>query len=325
MRNTFAKTLLDLARRDPRVVMLSADIGNRLFDEFKAEFPQRFHNCGVAEANMIGVAAGMAMCGLRPIVYTIAPFVTTRCLEQIRVDLCYHHQPVVIAGVGAGLSYGELGATHHACEDIAMLRCLPGMTVVCPADCIELRAAMAAAVMHHGPVYLRLGKKGEPDVHGGELDASTFALGKAITLRPGRDVCLLATGNLVAGTLEVADLLQRRGVSAQVVSMHTVKPLDEAMLAESFARFGLVVTIEEHSVIGGLGGAVAEWLADRALELNNAGAARLLRLGTPDVFPHQAGHQDDLRELAGLTPAAMAKRIAEAMGGTGMALTERAA
>ena len=138
MRNAFADELLTVAERDPRVVFLSGDIGNRLFDKFKAKYPDRFYNCGVAEQNMMGMAAGLAMCGLRPICYTITPFTTTRCLEQIRVDVCYHHVPVIIAGVGAGLCYAELGATHHACEDIAFLRMLPTMSVVCPGDPVEV-------------------------------------------------------------------------------------------------------------------------------------------------------------------------------------------
>src|SRR5262245_37500104 len=162
MRNAFAAEVTALAGQDERVVLLMGDIGNRLFNDFRDRHPERFFNCGIAEANMTGMAAGMAACGLRPVTYTIAPFVTTRCLEQVRVDVCYHRLPVTIVGVGAGLSYASLGATHQACEDIAFLRALPGMTVVCPADPLEVRLALRAALRHPGPVYLRLGKKGEP-------------------------------------------------------------------------------------------------------------------------------------------------------------------
>src|SRR5262249_33705790 len=164
MRNAFASEITALAAQDERIVLLSGDIGNKLFDEFKARFPGRFLNCGVAEANMISMAAGLAMCGLRPVTYTIASFTTVRCLEQIRIDACYHHQPIVIAGVGAGLAYAANGGTHHSCEDIALLRALPGMTVVCPGDPVEVRLALRAALQEPGPVYLRLGKKGEPVV-----------------------------------------------------------------------------------------------------------------------------------------------------------------
>src|SRR5436190_12698442 len=162
MRNAFAAEILDRATEDPRVVLLSGDIGNRLFDKYKAKHPGRFFNCGVAEANMISLGAGMAASGLRPVAYTIAPFMTSRAFEQIRVDVCYHHVPVIVAGVGAGLCYASLGATHHSCEDIALMRSLPGMTVLCPADPLEVRLALKAALKLDGPCYLRLGKKGEP-------------------------------------------------------------------------------------------------------------------------------------------------------------------
>src|SRR3954466_2919798 len=165
MRNEFAAEITRLAAEDERVVLLSGDIGNRLFDDFKAKCPGRFLNCGVAEANMMGVAAGMAMSGLRPVCYTITPFLTYRCMEQIRIDVCYHHVPVVIVGTGAGLSYASLGATHHSCEEMGMLRLIPGLAVVAPADQVEVRAALKAALEYPGPVYMRIGKKGEPVVH----------------------------------------------------------------------------------------------------------------------------------------------------------------
>ena len=165
MRNAFAEAIAEAAATDKRVVLLSGDIGNRLFDAFKDKFPDRFYNCGVAEANMTSMAAGMAMCGLRPFTYTITPFATTRVMEQIRVDICYHNVPVAIVGTGSGLSYASLGPTHHSCEDVAFLRALPNMTVICPADAAEVRRAVAAVLEIAGPVYLRLGKKGEPTVH----------------------------------------------------------------------------------------------------------------------------------------------------------------
>lgn len=301
MRNSFADELLSLAEQDDRVVMLSGDIGNRLFDRYKSRFPDRFFNCGVAEANMMGVAAGLAMNHLRPIAYTITPFVTTRCLEQIRVDVCYHHLPVVIAGVGAGLCYAELGATHHACEDIALLRMLPGMTVVCPADPVEARLALRAALSAEGPVYLRLGKKGEPQVH---PQPPLFVLGQAIPLREGRDVALLGTGTMVFDTLEVARRLEAQHVQARVLSMHTVKPLDTQQLESAFRDCPLVVTIEEHSVLGGLGGAVAEWRCARP-QL----PGRLLRIGSPDEFFHEAGSQQHARRRWGLDVDSITRRI----------------
>ena len=281
MRNSFAKELTAVAKENDKVVLLSGDIGNRLFDEYKSHFPTRFYNCGVAEANMTGVAAGMALSGLHPITYTITPFGTTRCLEQIRVDLCYHNLPVVIVGVGAGLSYAGLGATHHSCEDIAFMRALPNMTVICPGDAIEVRHALREALKLKGPAYIRLGKKGEPLVHNEEIE---FSLGKSISVREGENVCILATGNILSLATDVGDKLAAGGISTRVLSCHTVKPLDIGMLNEVFEQYPLVVTLEEHSLIGGFGSAVAEWLVDQAPK-----KARLLRLGTRDEFCHHAG------------------------------------
>lgn len=305
MRNAFAEELVTLGSRDPRIVMLSGDIGNRLFDGFRCRHPERFFNCGVAEQNMMGVAAGMAFSGLRPIAYTIAPFVTTRCLEQIRTDVCYHDVPVVIVAVGAGLAYAGLGPTHHACEDIAFLRAIPNLTVICPGDAWEVRAALRAAIRQDGPVYLRLGKRGEPAVHGSV--PADFAIGLGLTIRDGRDVVLLSTGNMLPEAVATADMLAAQGVSARVVSLHTVKPLDTVLLEDSFARYRLVVTLEEHSLIGGLGAAVAEWLADR-----DPGRCRLLRIGTPDAFWTASGEQDFARRQLGLTAPRIASRIRDA-------------
>ena len=282
-------------------MLLSGDIGNRLFDNLKAKCPGRFFNCGVAEANMIGMAAGMAMSGLRPVCYTITPFITYRCMEQIRIDVCYHHQPVVIVGTGAGLSYASLGSTHHSCEEMGMLRLLPGLAVVAPADEVEVRGALKAALNSPHPTYIRIGKKGEPLIHKSEPD---FQIGKAITLRDGEEVCLLSTGTMLSVAMATAELLAKENVSAQVVSFHTIKPLDEATLAAAFAKFKLVATLEEHSVLGGLGGAVAEWLAD-----HSPARARLTRCGTADEFLHETCEQEEAREHFGLTPAAIAGRI----------------
>ncbi len=305
MRNAFASELTALAAGDPRLVLLSGDIGNKLFDPFKAAHPDRFLNCGVAEANMVGVAAGLALSGFRPITYTIASFATLRCFEQIRVDVCYHQLPVIIVGVGAGLSYAANGATHHACEDLACLRALPNMTVVAPGDPWEVRAALRAAIDLGGPVYLRLGKKGETPVH---QQVPPLVLGRGLTIRAGTDVCLLSTGTMLPVVLSAAERLAALGVSAGVVSHHTVKPLDGPLLTEAFARHELVVTIEEHSLIGGLGGAVAEWLAD-----GPAPQARLLRLGTGDEFLHHAGGQDYARGCFGLTEDQIAARVLDAL------------
>jgi transketolase len=306
MRNAFADELTKLGNEDPRVVMLSGDIGNRLFDKFKDKHPARFFNCGVAEANMMGVAAGMAMNGLRPVAYTITPFVTTRCLEQIRTDVCYHEAPVTIVAVGAGLAYSGLGPTHHACEDISFLRSIPNMVVICPGDAFEVRAALRASMQQDRPVYIRMGKKGEPVMHSGLL--ADFRIGKAITIAEGSDVCLLSTGNMLPEAVEAGHRLKEQGISARVVSFHTVKPLDEACLKDAFARFKLVATLEEHSLIGGFGSAVCEWLADTRTQ-----ATRFLRFGTPDAFFKKSGEQEYAREMLGLTGHQIAEKIHHAL------------
>jgi transketolase len=300
MRNAFADELTRLGDEDPRVVMLSGDIGNRLFDKFRARHASRFFNCGVAEANMMGVAAGLAMNGLRPIAYSITPFVTTRCLEQIRTDVCYHEVPVTIVAVGAGLSYAGLGPTHHACEDLAFLRSLPNMVVICPGDAFEVRAALRASLRQEGPVYIRIGKKGEAVVHGEPIE--DFEIGKAITIIDGCDVCLLSTGNMLGEVIAAARGLEGKGISVRVVSFHTVKPLDEACLREAFDRFALVAALEEHSRIGGFSSAVAEWLVDEGIA-----PRKFMRFGTPDAFFKQSGEQEFAREMLGLS----AHRIVE--------------
>ena len=292
MRNAFAEEMTRLTTTDKRVVVLSGDIGNKLFDKLKTVDEKRFYNCGIAEANMMGVAAGMAMSGLRPFVYTITPFTTTRCFEQIRVDVCYHHAPVVIVGTGSGLSYSELGPTHHSLEDIAILRTLPGMRVLAPCDASELRQALHEVLKDDSPTYIRIGKKGEADIH---TTLPKLKLGKVLIIRPGTEVALLCAGNMMADTLKAADLLAAAGVFAEVVSFHTVKPLDTDYLQLAASRFRLLVTVEEHSRIGGFGSAVAEW---RMALVRNVSQ---LAFGTDDVFMHEVGSQAYARKKYGLT------------------------
>jgi len=303
VRNIFADEITRIAQERADLVLLSGDIGNRLFDKFKEIAPDRFYNCGVAEANMVTVAAGMASCGLKPVCYTIATFLTYRVIEQIRLDLGYHHQKVVLVGTGAGLSYASLGATHHSLEDMGMLRLIPGMAVLAPADAMELRPALRAALDYDGPVYIRIGKKGEPVVHENVPD---FQIGRAMKLREGRRAWILSLGNMLSIAMEAAERLTAAGMDCGVASMGSLKPLDTDFLAEIFGAADVVATIEEHSVLGGLGTAVAEWRAASA----PASQARLLVFGTPDEFLHQTTHQPSAREWAGLT----AEKICRAVG-----------
>lgn len=302
MRNAFAETLTKLAQEDERLVLLSGDIGNKLFDKFKQLDPLRFYNCGVAEANMMGVAAGMALSGLRPVIYTITPFTTTRCFEQIRVDVCYHQAPVVIVGTGSGLSYAELGPTHHSLEDMAILRTLPGMCVLAPCDATELELMLRAALQQDRPVYIRIGKKGEPAIH---AQPPRLRIGEAFVVREGSDVALLSAGIVMPEVLEAARQLQMQGISAEVVSFHSIKPLDERYLQQATKRFKLLVTVEEHGLIGGLGGAVAEWRAAENIVVPQ------LSLGTPDQFMHEIGSQKYAQIKYGLVADQIAARVME--------------
>jgi len=304
MRNAFIRGLTALAERDQRVVLLTGDLGFKIFDEFAARFPGRFYNAGVAEANMIGVAAGLALGGLRPFVYSIVPFATLRCLEQIRNDICYQETSVTVVGVGGGYSYGPNGATHHSLEDIAVMRCLPNMTVVCPGDPMEAELGTLATGSHTGPLYLRLGRAGDPHVHEA---AVPFSIGRAIVVRNGTDCALISTGGILPVAVAAARHLDSEGIGCRVVSMHTVKPLDEALLHRCAEECGAIFTIEEHSLVGGLGSAVGEWLAA-------SGTQCLLRsYGAADRFSHLCGSQEYFRQMQGLTAEEIARRVHAAL------------
>ncbi|MGH6804757.1 MAG: transketolase family protein [Methyloceanibacter sp.] len=301
MRNAFADEITKLGAADPRIVLLTGDIGNKLFDKFKDHSSSRFFNCGVAEANMMSVASGMALSGLRPVIYTITPFTTTRCFEQIRVGVCYHNAPVTIVGTGSGLSYAELGPTHHSLEDMAILRTLPGMTVLAPCDEAELRLLLRAAFKQDGPVYMRIGKKGEPKIH---KSLSSVQIGRAITVRDGKHACLIVAGTIMSDAMKAADILEKSGISIRVVSCHTIKPLDEQILAEVFRTYPLVAVAEEHGRFGGLAGSIAEWrVRQKGLSTN------MLSFGTDDAFMHEIGSQDYARRKFGLNGENMAEQI----------------
>ena len=305
MRNAFADEVRKIADEDQRVVLLSGDIGNRLFDGLRGDHPAQFMNCGVAEANMMGVAAGMALCGLRPVVYTITPFTTTRCYEQIRVDVAYHEAPVVIVGTGAGLAYAELGATHRSLEDLAILRCLPGMQVFAPADANDLRGTLRAAVKSNRPTYIRIGKKGEKPYF---AEVPAVEIGKFRVLKPGARIALLVAGTLIHEAAAAAETIAAQtGIACELVSAACIKPLDEAYLAEAARRFEVLVTIEEHGVTGGLGAAVTEFVTGQPYR------PLVVRVGTPDAFMHDLGSQEWARTQFGLDADGIVKTVLAAI------------
>ena len=293
MRTAFLQTLLELAREDERIVLLTGDLGFSVVEPFMEQLPKQFVNAGVAEQNMTGLAVGLALSGKIALTYSIANFPTLRCLEHIRNDVCYHEANVKIVAVGGGFAYGALGASHHATEELGVMRMMPGLTVVAPADPIEARAATRAIVAHPGPCYVRLGKAGEPEVHAGPID---FQLGKALQVRDGRDLTLISTGSMLKTAVGVARRLEERGVTARVLSMHTLKPLDDEAVLAAARETGAVVTLEQHSVIGGLGSAVAEVLAEApGLKVP------FQRIGLPSAFAPRVGSQAYLEEQHGLT------------------------
>jgi transketolase len=301
MRRRFIQTLTELALGDSRIHLITADLGYRLFDELAQARPEQYINVGIAEATMASMAAGMALEGMIPFIYSIVPFATSRCYEQLRNDIAYQEANVKIVGIGAGYAYGPNGPTHHGIIDIALMRALPGMVVLSPADPAEAMLATTAAATHRGPVYLRLGRGGEPSLHEGEPD---FSLGQGIVLRDGRDVSLIATGSILAVALEAADQLAAAGVTTQVVSMPTVKPLDEPLVVTALQTAMLVCTLEEHSIIGGLGSAVAE-----IASVVSGPRAPVIRLGVPDRFAQEVGTQHHLRRLDGLAGDQVAHRV----------------
>jgi transketolase len=301
MRSAFFRALMETAERDERIHLIVGDLGFGVVEPFVKRFPQRFLNVGVAEQNMAGIAAGMALSGKIVFTYSIGNFPVLRCLEQIRNDICYHKANVKIVAVGGGFAYGPLGMTHHATEDLAIMRALPEMVVVAPGDPVEVEAATRAMAAHAGPCYLRLGRAGEPILHGPRI---SFQLGKAIQLREGRDLTLIATGGLLETALRVAEELCRKRLEARVLSMHTLKPLDADAVRKAARETHAVFTLEEHSVIGGLGGAVAEILAESA-DLPTT----FKRFGLSSAFASLVGTQEYLRAQHGLSAESLATVI----------------
>jgi transketolase len=257
MRTSFIETLVQVAERDPRVWLLTGDLGYSVLEKFSSKFPDRYLNAGVAEQNMVGVAAGLAMTGKVVFVYSIANFPTLRCLEQVRNDVCYHQLSVKIVAVGCGLAYGGHGYTHHGVEDLGVMSLLPHMTVMAPGDPVETRWATNTLVENPGPAYLRLGKAGEPIVHKNE---PAFELGKAVQVVDGKQATLISTGGMLDMAVKVAALLSARGVSIRVLSMPTLRPLDTDRIIAEAKRTGRIITLEEHGP-GGLGSMVGECLA----------------------------------------------------------------
>ena len=299
-RESYGNALAELGAEYPNIVVLDADLaGATKTGVFKKAFPDRHIDCGIAEGNMMGVAAGLATTGKIPFASSFAMFAAGRAFEQVRNSIGYPHLNVKIGATHAGISVGEDGASHQCNEDIALMRVIPGMVVICPADDVEARAAVRAAVEYEGPIYLRFGRLAVPVFN----DPATykFEIGKGITLKEGKDVTIIATGLEVNESLEAAKMLEADGISAEVINIHTIKPLDAELVCASAKKTGKVVTVEEHSIIGGLGGAVAEALSENQ-------PTKMMRIGMNDVFG-ESGPAKDLIAKYGLDAKSIYEKI----------------
>lgn len=304
-RNAYGEALAELAEKYPELVVLDADLaGATMTKFFAAAHPERFFDCGIAECNMTGIAAGMATAGLKPFTNTFAMFAAGRAYEQVRNSIAYPHLNVKVVGSHGGVSVGEDGATHQCVEDFALMRALPGMLVCCPCDGHEMRLAVEGLLNYEGPAYLRLQRSAE-EIFTDEIPGYRFELGKGVTLREGQDVTLIATGLMVKVARRAAELLAAEGIGARVLDMHTIKPLDEELVLAAARETGAVVTSEEHSVIGGLGGAVAELLAEKC-------PVPVLRHGVNDEFG-RSGKAGEVLAYYGLTAEKLAEKARAAI------------
>lgn len=301
MRIAFVKKLEELCHSDKDIFLLSADLGFKLFDGYRAKFPDRFLNMGIAETNMIGVATGLALSGKKVYCYSMIPFLIMRCFEHIKIDICYHNLDIRLVGVGGGFAYGLEGITHHATEDIAIMRSLPNMTIVAPGDPYEASASIVASAYHKGPMFIRLGKAGESQVH---FSSPEFKIGKGITIfDTGDDICILATGTMLHKAKITAELLLKKKFGVTLISLHTIKPLDKMLIKNCARKYKSIFSIEEHSIIGGFGSAIAEVL----FEVHYDGLFK--KIGLPDLFNHYIGNTEYLHRKYGLLPDDMTNNI----------------
>lgn len=300
MRDAFTRALMREAAADPRLTLVTGDLGFGVLRPFWEQYPAQFINAGIAEQGMTGLAAGLARTGRTVLTYSIGNFPTLRCLEQIRNDCAYHEANVKVVCVGGGFVYGSLGMSHHATEDMAVLRALPGVTVFTPGDPMEVEAVVPVMLRTPGTCYLRLGRGGEPVLHPGPVEG--WQIPRALTLRQGRDVALLSAGGILTQTVSAAQMLHKAGVSAQVVSFPCLKPIDRDMIEALAGRFGHIVTVEEHSVVGGFGSAVCEVVAETGT------GCRVHRIGMEDVYSTVVGTQQYLRGAYDMDDEAICRR-----------------
>lgn len=305
-REVFGKTIAALSETYPELVVLDADLaGATKSGEFQKACPERFIDMGIAEANMVGVSAGLATCGKKPFCCSFAMFTAGRAYEQVRNSVAYPHLNVKVIGSHGGLSVGEDGATHQCIEDLALMRAIPGMVVLNPCDGAEMRAAVQALIDYEGPAYMRLGRSAVETVTGYDDGTHTFEIGKGVTLREGTDVTIVATGMMVQMALQAADILAEEGISARVLDFHTIKPLDTDLILKAAQETGAIVTSEEHNIVGGLGSAVAEFVAENC-------PVPVVRHGVGDAFG-RSGKAAEVLAAYGLTAEVLADHAKRAI------------
>lgn len=289
MRKTFINTLIDLARKDKDIVLITPDMGFSVLEPFFDEFPERAINCGIAEQNAVSIASGLALMGKKPYVYTIIPFLVERAFEQVKLDVAYMNTNVKLIGIGAGFTYGAAGATHHAIEDISLMRTLPNMTVCCPGDNNEAEQIIRETVKNNKPMYIRIGRHNR-----GIFDNNTIEIGKASIIEKGEDIAIISTSNMLPDAYDYCQKLKSEGRKPYLISMHTIKPLDKECLLSLINKGVEINTLEEHSIIGGLGSAVAEVIAE------SGNGIKFKRIGIPDEFSHYIGSQKYIKKQFGL-------------------------
>lgn len=289
MRKTFINTLIDLARKDKDIVLITPDMGFSVLEPFFDEFPERAINCGIAEQNAVSIASGLALMGKKPYVYTIIPFLVERAFEQVKLDVAYMNTNVKLVGIGAGFTYGAAGATHHAIEDISLMRTLPNMTVCCPGDNNEAEQIIRKTVNNDKPMYIRIGRHNR-----GIFDNNTIEVGKASIIEEGKDIAIISTSNMLPDAYDYCQKLKSEGRKPYLISMHTIKPLDKECLLSLINKGVEIHTLEEHSIIGGLGSAVAEVIAESGKGI------KFKRIGIPDEFSHYIGSQKYIKKQFGL-------------------------
>lgn len=305
MRDTFVKTLIELAKKDENIELVTGDLGFGVLKPYWEQLPEQFINAGIAEQNMTTMAAGMALEGKTVFTYSIGNFPTIRCLEQIRNDCAYHNANVKIVCVGGGFVYGSLGMSHHATEDLALLRALPGVVVMAPGDLVEAECATKAIAEYPGTCYLRLGRGGEKRIHD-KID--NFQIGKAIKINDGEKVALFSAGAIFDEVQEACKLLNEEGINPALYTFPTIKPIDKDVIEKYASEFDYVVTVEEHNIVGGFGGAVSEVMA----EMKNK-KAQLIRIGLNDIYSSIVGSQKYLRDQYGMSAKKIAQRVMDVM------------